>query len=248
MNEWSDIAVIAPTRDIDLAAVPALREQLDGLIGSGVRRVLVNCQNVSFIDSSGLALLLSRARRLLSLGGLLSIVGASAQVARILQIARLIDVLHVSAADKPPVPVLAPGALPLWSKTICVRRGVEHLGEYRHMVSEMLSTLPLCDDARFDTALAVGEALSNAYDHACGDCAMTVHAFPDRVVVEVRDRGCGFEISPNETPTATEDRGRGIKLMRMLVDSVEVRRRTDCQGTCVRLIKLLEPVGAVATG
>ncbi len=32
---------------------------------------------------------------------------------------------------------------------------------------------------------------------------------------------------------------RGIKLMRMLVDSVEVRRRADAPGTQVRLIKLV---------
>ena len=49
MNEWNDIAVIAPTTDIDLASVPRLREQVDALIDSGVRRVLVNCQNVTFI-------------------------------------------------------------------------------------------------------------------------------------------------------------------------------------------------------
>lgn len=244
-SEWNDIAVIAPTGDIDLSTVPLLREQLDALIASKVRRILVSCQNVSFIDSSGLALLLSRARCLQQAGGLLSLVNASAQVARFLQIARLIDVLHVGVADKPPVPLLAPGAMPLWSKTVVVRPGVEHLPEYRHRVEELLESLPMPADARFDTALAAGEALSNAYDHAC-DCAcdLTVHAYADRVVIEVRDRGCGYEIGAGEVPEASEERGRGIKLMRMLVDSAEIRRRRDGHGTCVRLIKLLQPVGA----
>ena len=40
MNEWNDIAVIAPVSDIDIATVPRLREQLDTLIAGGVRRVL----------------------------------------------------------------------------------------------------------------------------------------------------------------------------------------------------------------
>lgn len=34
--------------------------------------------------------------------------------------------------------------------------------------------------------------------------------------------------------------------MRMLVDSVEVRRRTDVSGTMVRLVKLLEPMAGLA--
>lgn len=238
MNEWNDIAVLAPTGDIDLATVPLLREQLDALIRSRVLRVLVSCQNVSFIDSSGQALLLSRARRLQQMGGMLSLVNASAQVARFLQIACLIDVLHVSSANRPPVPVLAPGAMPLWSRTVRVKDGVEHLGEYRHRVSAELEALDMPEEARFDVALAAGEALSNAYDHGGGCCVMTMCAYPDRVVIEVSDEGTGFQIAPDEEVTPTEERGRGIRLMRMLVDGVEVRRREGGPGTVVRLIKL----------
>lgn len=245
MNEWSNISVIAPVGDIDISTVPGLRARVDGLVDGGARRILLNCQKVGFVDSTGMAFLLSRARRLLQLGGMLSLVNASAPVVRVLQIARLIDVLHVSAADRPAVPVLEPGANPLWSKTLQVRAGVENLGHYRHRVVDMLMGLALTPDERFDTALAAGEALSNAYDHAgcsCGcACLLTVHAFSDRVVIEVRDEGCGYEISDDEAPEVSEERGRGIRLMRMLVDSVEVRRRTDARGTLVRLIKLLDP-------
>ena len=248
MNEWNDIAVIAPAHDIDIATVPYLREQLDGLIDTGIRRVLLNCQNVTFIDSTGLAFLLSRARALLRRDGLLSLVNASPAVIRFIQIARLLDVLHVTGSSKTPVPTLAPGAEPLWSKSLSVREGVENLGYYRHRVADMLSGLPLSRDDCFDTALAAGEALSNAYDHACGACGciMTVRAYTDRVVIEVSDCGCGYEIAPDEEPDCTEDRGRGIRLMRMLVDSVEVRRRVDARGTLVRLVKLIEPVGVAA--
>lgn len=242
MNEWNDIAVIAPADDIDIATVPQLRTQVDALIDSGVRRVLVNCQNVTFIDSTGLAFLLTRARELLRRDGLLSLVNASPFVARFIQIARLLEVLHVSTTDKPTVPVLAPNELPKWSKSFVVRPGVEHLAGYRHRVAELLSGLPIARDACFDAALAVGEALSNAYDHACDACGCTVtlHAYADRVVIEVRDCGEGFELAAGEEPEPTQERGRGIRLMRLLVDSVEVRRRDDGPGTLVRLIKLID--------
>ena len=240
MNEWSNIAVIAPAHDIDISTVAPLRERMDELIDAGVRRILINCAGVTFIDSTGLACLLTRARRLLALGGLLSLVNASPHVIRFLQIARLLDVLHVSPAKKPAVPVLRPDTPPLWSKAVSLGQGMDGLPYYRHMVSEMLLGLSLGDDARFDTALAVSEALGNAFDHADAQgCSMNVSAYSDRVVVEVYDRGAGFELSADEDVVPTEERGRGIKLMRMLVDSVEVSRRRDCTGTVVRLVELL---------
>lgn len=242
MREWMDIAVLAPVSDIDIATVPGLRSEVDSLIAAGTRRILLNCENVTFIDSTGLAFLLSRARRLMQEGGMLSLVNVSAEVSRFLQIARLISVLHVTARDRPPVPVLSPGTLPVWSRSISVAEGIEHLGLYRHRVVELLETLPLGRDAVYDTALAAGEALGNAYDHAgAAGCMLNVRAYEDRVVIEVCDCGGGFEIAPDEDVVESEERGRGIKLMRMLVDSAEVKRRTDVQGTMVRLIKLFAP-------
>ena len=241
MREWNDIAVIAPPRDIDIASVPALRDEMDTYISSGARRIIVNCEHETFIDSTGLALLLTCARRLMAADGLLSLVNASPAVARFLQIARLIDILHVSGAKRPPVPALSPGELPQWSKSMQVQEGVEHLGAYRHRVVELLEGLPMTNEDRYDTALAASEALGTAYDHACAaGCVIAMRAYRDRVVIEVLDCGCGFELSDDEVPAESEERGRGIRLMRLLVDSVEVRRRTDARGTMTRLVKLLD--------
>ena len=109
----------------------------------------------------------------------------------------------------------------------------------------MLSTLPMSEGDRFDYALAVGEALSNAYDHADGarGCTMTVAAYDDRVVTILRDCGCGYEIADKDAPEVSELRGRGIRLMRLLVDNVEVSRRGDRPGTQVRLVKLFHEHG-----
>lgn len=238
MNEWNDIAVLTPPGDIDIATVPALRRRLDALIGRGVRRVVINCQAVSFIDSTGLAFLLTRARELMRREGLLSLVNASGEVVRFLEIARLVDILHVAGRHgslfPPPV-----GELPRWSKSVEVRQGIENLPYYRHRIAELLESLPLRRDERYDVALASGEALGNAYDHAGGiGCVLTVQAYSDRVVVEVLDRGAGYSIDETSVPVASEERGRGIKLMRMLVDNVEVARRTDGVGTRVQMVKL----------
>lgn len=239
MREWSDIAVLAPSGDVDISTVPALRAEVDVHIAGGARRIIVNCEHVGFIDSTGLAFLLTYARRLMREGGLLSLVNTSAAVSRFLQIARLVDVLHVTAADRPPIPALSPTELPRWSKSIALKEGVEHLGQYRHRLVRLLEGLPLSENARYDTALAASEALGNAYDHAGGvGCVLNVRAYRDRVIIEVCDCGEGFELAADEEPEEQETRGRGIKLMRLLVDSVEIRRRHDARGTMTRLIKL----------
>lgn len=239
MSEWSDIAVVTPPGDIDISTVPILRERLDALEQKGLRRIVINCQAVGFIDSTGLAFLLTRARGLMRREGLLSLVNASSEVMRFLEIARLADILHATTSVRPAVPELAPNELPVWSKSISVCKGIENLPHYRHRVSELLESLPLARDARYDMALAVGEALGNAYDHAAGvDCVLTVRAYRDRVVAEVVDGGSGFSIGASEEPEESEERGRGIKLMRLLVDGVEVCRRPGGQGTQVRLVKL----------
>ena len=229
MNEWNDIAVLTPPGDIDIASVTALRRRLDNLIGRGVRRVVINCQTVSFIDSTGLAFLLTRARELMRREGLLSLVNASDEVVRFLEIARLVDILHVAGPPRESIPAIPVG----------VRQGIENLPYYRHRIAELLESLPLRRDERYDVALASGEALGNAYDHADGiGCILTVQAYGDRVVIEVVDRGAGYSIDGSSEPVTTEERGRGIKLMRMLVDNVEVARRTDGAGTRVRMVKL----------
>lgn len=110
MNEWNDIAVLTPPGDIDIATVPALRRRLDALIGRGVRRVVINCQAVSFIDSTGLAFLLTRARELMRREGLLSLVNASGEVVRFLEIARLVDILHVVGPARESIPAIPVGS------------------------------------------------------------------------------------------------------------------------------------------
>ncbi len=240
MSEWNDIAVLAPTGDIDISTVPALRRRIESLRRDGVRRIIVNCDGVSFIDSTGVAFLLSVARELFAAHGLLSMVDVSPNVMRFLQIACLADPLHASSSERLPVPVLAPGASPKWSKSFTVAEGIEHLAGYRHRVAELLADLPMGENDRYDCALAVGEALGNAYDHADGarGCTCTLSAYDDRVVCVLRDCGAGYELSDDEAPKVSEARGRGIRLMRMLVDNVEVKRREDRSGTVVRLVKL----------
>jgi anti-sigma regulatory factor (Ser/Thr protein kinase) len=102
-----------------------------------------------------------------------------------------------------------------------VRRGLERY----------LTEHGVADDHRFAIITAVGEAVANAVEHAYADVPGTVnlHVRFDESVVRVH-----IEDSGRWRPaTKEEERGRGIPLMRALMDRVEIR--TDSASTQVRM-------------
>jgi anti-anti-sigma factor len=74
------------TGELDLLTVPQLRDALAAVAGLG-REVVLDFSGVSFIDSSGLGLLLSAAQTTQAQGGSLVVRAPSAAVRRLLGIA-----------------------------------------------------------------------------------------------------------------------------------------------------------------
>lgn len=87
-------------------------------------------------------------------------------------------------------------------------------------------------ETRFDVTVAVSEAAGNAIEHAYGhrDAVFTVECdhSQEEVRVTVRDTGRWRE-------STRSDRGRGLTIMRGLMDSTEVRHGES--GTAVTLVK-----------
>ena len=102
------------------------------------------------------------------------------------------------------------------------------------------------DDRISDLRLAVSEACTNAIEaqalNAANDrIVIRCDLAEDRVEVEVRDRGGGFDPGNlDELPSATDptrlqhERGLGISLMRTVTDETEFRAESG--GTSVRLV------------
>ena len=253
MTGSEDILVIPVEGDLDVTRVGRLRSYIDERVASGCRRVILNMAQATYVDSLGMSLIFSEARHLRECGGLLSLMNVNETVYRSLVICRLVDFVPVTGAGpKPPIPSLDPSVRPLWHGTM--RVDPTKLSAARGRVEELLSQTGLTPDEVFDMTLAGGEALGNAVDHTCAEgVLLTVSLYPDRVVVEVADCGEGFEPcgcgdsgAPSEDGASETDleRGRGIKLMKMLADSVEICRKANGSGTVVRLVKLIEPMAA----
>jgi anti-sigma B factor antagonist len=100
------ITVAELAGELDIASVPALREELLSLLQRGSSRLVIDLSKVSFCDASGLAVLVSTGRRARLLGGFLRLAAVSPQVGRVLQMTGL----ERNLATFPTVEAAAAGA------------------------------------------------------------------------------------------------------------------------------------------
>ncbi len=103
---------------------------------------------------------------------------------------------------------------------------------------------PLSQEALGDLKLALTEACTNSVRHAYanGDGVVEIvyelHA--DRLVVEVSDRGAGFEPPAARTPDGDElaEGGLGIAIIKALADEFEIAEGAE-GGSRLRFVKRL---------
>lgn len=120
----------------------------------------------------------------------------------------------------------------------------EMISHIRSLVAEVALTMPFGAEQVEDIKIAVGEAGSNALRHGANPewckIAVRVERGADWLRVFIADRGCGFD--PDAVQAAfldpLSDSGRGIMLMRALMD--EVTFHFDSPGTRVELVKRLQ--------
>ena len=113
----------------------------------------------------------------------------------------------------------------------------------RKLLKQSMEVLGVVPDVTHDIELALTEACTNVLDHSAEGDEYEVSAGidGDQCVIEVVDRGRGFDGSLHGMAEADgqAEEGRGIHLMRTLVDSVEFTSRPS-KGTVVHLEKKLE--------
>jgi anti-anti-sigma factor len=79
--------------EIDIAAAPKLRADLDAEVAPGGADLVVDCSELTFIDSSGLSVLLAVLRELQESGHALRLARTSNAIARVIQVAGLTETL-----------------------------------------------------------------------------------------------------------------------------------------------------------
>ena len=140
--------------------------------------------------------------------------------------------------------------------TLRIPRLYVHLAAIRAAVLHTCKRAGLADDKAAQLEMAVDEACSNIIEHSYGGenspapaqdedgLLIKLIRFPDRIVVEIFDRGAGFDfdaspaVSPADYLDERRQRGLGLFIIRCFVDSVAYDRATP-DGNRMRLTKLV---------
>jgi serine/threonine-protein kinase RsbW len=131
-----------------------------------------------------------------------------------------------------------------------------YLRMIRQSVTDMSARAGLSEFQAAQLEMAVDEACANVIEHSYGGEAgaannpdhpglrINLMQCKDRVVVEIFDRGAGFEfdnqkvVQPSEYLENQRQRGLGMFIIQKFVDDVQYERGTS-SGNCLRLTKLL---------
>jgi anti-sigma B factor antagonist len=87
------IWVVRVRGEVDIATAPKLDTTFDAVVASKPSRVLVELEDVTFLDSSGIRSLMVAQRRLEETGSTMVIDGMSAAVKQVLEITGVLDSL-----------------------------------------------------------------------------------------------------------------------------------------------------------
>lgn len=83
------VVVVSPTADIDMSRSPELRSSIRQEMGAGVHKMIVDLEDVHYMDSSGLATLVEAMRNAGGTDTRLVICNMNPKVSAIFEIARL---------------------------------------------------------------------------------------------------------------------------------------------------------------
>ena len=98
------VVTVVVTGEVDLDTAPAVRDEVLGHLHGGVS-VHLDLGDVTFMDSSGLHVLLATTRRASLVGAELRLVRVSARVQRLLELTGTEAVLHQAASPSEPAAI-----------------------------------------------------------------------------------------------------------------------------------------------
>lgn len=127
--------------------------------------------------------------------------------------------------------------------TLNLPRDESTLPLVRHLTKYCLYEIGVDRDCVGDVELAITEACANVIEHTREDDQYEVHIAiePNRCEIRVIDTGRGFdhEALGLDMTSETAEGGRGIQLMRALVDGIHFTSVPEA-GTVVHLVKHLD--------
>lgn len=94
------VLIVRFSGEFDMHTADQFKETVDACLHeSGLKDILIHWENVSFIDSSGIGVLLGRYKKVTHAGGKIVLVGLQEPVKKILELSGMLDIMK-SYADE----------------------------------------------------------------------------------------------------------------------------------------------------
>lgn len=101
IKQVRDTLVVSISGELDMLVADQLRDEIDKRLESAsIRTLVLNFEKVSFIDSSGLGVIIGRYKKVSARQGRMYIVGASASVEKILQFSGINKLVPLYRSEK----------------------------------------------------------------------------------------------------------------------------------------------------
>ena len=96
-SEHEGWAVVSASGEVDVASAPALRTRLDELLEAGAARMVIDLEDVDFIDSTGLGVLVGALRRARAANGDVRLVCTNPRILKVFEATGLHEVFTIGA-------------------------------------------------------------------------------------------------------------------------------------------------------
>ncbi len=100
VKEVNEVNVMSFEGNLDTNTAPQAQEQIDQLIDGGSSKILINFDNLNYISSAGLRVLLATAKKLKATSGDLKICGLNKTVQEVFDISGFSSILSVVATEE----------------------------------------------------------------------------------------------------------------------------------------------------
>jgi anti-anti-sigma factor len=100
ISESDEVRVLSFQGNLDTNTAPEAESQINGLIDSGVLKLLVNFEKLDYISSAGLRILLATAKKLKPVGGDLKICCLNPTVQEVFDISGFSTILSVASSEE----------------------------------------------------------------------------------------------------------------------------------------------------
>jgi len=99
IREVNSVSVVEFTGNLDTNTAPGAENQINGLLDSGASKILVNFENLNYISSAGLRVLLATAKKMMASGGSLKICSLNSTVQEVFDISGFSTILSLAANE-----------------------------------------------------------------------------------------------------------------------------------------------------